>query len=122
MSRWSRIYPIASDRFVFNERHWAVADTAAAAAAATATEAAATATEGEDRGRAPHQRRLRALARFYCSQNGWDDGRPRIIAESREGRPYLRRIYMVLFPMKVNGLADLTHTIRNHRFCYILLK
>ena len=121
MSRWSRISPTASDRLVSNERHWAVADTAVAAAA-TAAEAAATATEGEDRGRAPHQRRLRALARFYCSQDGWDDRRPRIIAESREGRPYLRRIYMVQFTMKVNGLADLTRTIRNHRFCYILLK
>ena len=119
MSQWSRISPTASDRFVFNERHWAVADTAAAA---TAAEAAATATEGEDRGRAPHQRRLRALARFYCSQNGWDDGRARIIAESREGRPSLRRIYMVQFSMKVNGLADLTRTIKNHRFCYIPLK
>ena len=42
MSVWSRIYPTPSDRFVFNERHWAVVDTAAAAA---------TATEEEGRGR-----------------------------------------------------------------------
>ena len=48
MSVWSRIYPTASDRFVFNERHWAVADTTAAAAA--------TATEGEGRGRSPRHR------------------------------------------------------------------
>ena len=46
MSRWSRISPTASDRFVFNKRYWAVADTAAAAA--TAAEAAATATEGDE--------------------------------------------------------------------------
>ena len=48
MSVWSRIYPTASDRFVFNERHWAVVDTAAAAAA--------TATEGEDHGRGHRHR------------------------------------------------------------------
>ena len=74
------------------------------------------------KGRIVDERRICALARFYCSQNGWDDGRARIIAESREGRPSLRRIYMVQFSMKVNGLADIIRTIRNHRFCYILLK
>ena len=58
MSRWSRIYPTASDRFVFNERHWAVVDTTPAAAA--------TATEGEGR-----RRRLRlaaAVAAFLLPQ------------------------------------------------------
>ena len=48
MLRWLRIYPTASDRFVFNERHWAVAVTAAAAAA--------TATEGEGYRRRPRHR------------------------------------------------------------------
>ena len=44
MSVWSRIYPSGSHTFVFNGRHWAAEDTAAAAAAAT---------EGAGHGRVP---------------------------------------------------------------------
>ena len=75
MSVWSRIYPTASDRFEFNKRHWAVADTTAAAAA-TATEGRVV---GGDRATAP-RRRCRGVSVTSAAE---DDVRPRIISESQ---------------------------------------